>query len=617
MNRISPLNRIARAFAFVLALSWHPAGPQSAQAGDAVVFRSVRVFDGSKVMPPTTVVVRDGLIVGVGPLAGAPDGATLISGEGKTLLPGLIDGHTHTFSAEHLRQAVVFGVTTELDMFTDAGFAARMKSEQAAGNANDRADLRSCGTLATAPGGHGTEYGLKIPTIAKPDEADAFVAARITEGSDYIKIIYDDGHELGIVFPTLSRPTLAAVIKAAHAQKKLAVVHVHALENARAALAEGADGLVHLFFDEPIDDDFIALAVKTKAFVMPTLTVLESVGGKASGASLIADKALSPYLSPSDARALESTFPKRPGADKVLGIPPAAVRKLRAAGVPILAGTDAPNAGTAHGVSIHRELELLVAAGLSPTEALAAATSLPAARFGLTDRGRVATGLRADLVLVEGDPTADIMATRKIVGVWKQGRPVDRDSYRRNVQKQTEQLVKGNATAPPLGSEKGLVSDFEGNTVRAAFGSGWVVSTDSLVGGKSKAEIKLVAGGAGKSKGSLRVRGTIDDRAPPRWAGAMFSPGPTPMAPANLAAKKAIVFRARGDGKTCSIMVFAQSNGFVPSIKTFVAGSEWEEHRFALKDFEGCDAHGLMGVFFGGGAEAGPFDFQIDDVRFE
>ena len=107
----------------------------------------------------------------------------------------------------------------------------------------------------------------------------------------------------------------------------------------------------------------------------------------------------------------------------------AAVARLRAAGVPILAGTDAPSPGTAAGVSIHRELELLVEAGLTPVEALAAATSVPAECFGLADRGRIARGRYADLVLVEGDPTVDIRATRAIVGVWRQGVVVERESF--------------------------------------------------------------------------------------------------------------------------------------------------------------------------------------------
>ena len=99
----------------------------------------------------------------------------------------------------------------------------------------------------------------------------------------------------------------------------------------------------------------------------------------------------------------------------------AAVRQMRRAGVPILAGTDSPAPGSSNGASLHQELELLVKAVLSPTEALAAATSVPARIFGLKDRGRIAPGLRADLLLVRGDPTRDITATRDIVAVWKAG----------------------------------------------------------------------------------------------------------------------------------------------------------------------------------------------------
>jgi imidazolonepropionase-like amidohydrolase len=88
----------------------------------------------------------------------------------------------------------------------------------------------------------------------------------------------------------------------------------------------------------------------------------------------------------------------------------------------ILAGTDAPNEGTTYGAGLHRELELLVEAGLTPVEALRAATSVSAAAFDLNDRGRIAAGARADLLLVDGDPTVDIRTTRNILHVYKRGR---------------------------------------------------------------------------------------------------------------------------------------------------------------------------------------------------
>jgi imidazolonepropionase-like amidohydrolase len=586
-------------------------------ASESIVFRNVRLFDGAKLAPSTTVVVTDGVIVALGQGAQVPEGAKVIEGQGKTLLPGLIDCHTHCFDVAQLRAAAVFGVTTELDMFTSQDFAANMRSEQRSGKGRDRADLVSAGILVTAPGGHGTEYGFSIPTITAPEQAQAFVDARLAEGSDYIKIVYDDGAEIGIPWKTISRETLAAVIRATHARKKLAVVHVLARVKARDALAEGVDGLVHLFIDEPADEPLVRLAVEKKAFVIPTLTVLESVGGK-SGGSLLADEpAFKPFFLPADLRMLKSSFPGRPGNDEKAEIPAATVRKLHAAGVPILAGTDTGNPGTAHGASLHRELELLVAAGLSPAEALAAATSVAADKFGLADRGRIAPGLRADLLLVEGDPTTTIKATRAIVGVWKQGQPIDREAYRTSVAKQTEALAKASASPAPPGSESGLVSDFEGPEVKSSFGNGWAISTDSLVGGKSKAEIAIAPGGAQGSKSSLVIKGTIDDKPEPRWAGAMFSPGPAPMAPANLSGKKAIEFWAKGDGKTCAVMLFYQAKGFVPSLKSFTAGADWKKYHFDLKDFDGFDGSGLMGFFFGGGAQAGPFEFQIDQVRFE
>ncbi|MFC7564468.1 amidohydrolase family protein [Actinomadura namibiensis] len=94
--------------------------------------------------------------------------------------------------------------------------------------------------------------------------------------------------------------------------------------------------------------------------------------------------------------------------------------------MPILAGTDAPIRANANGVSMLAELAHLVRAGLSPRAALAAATSAPAREFGLTDRGRIAPGLRADLLLVDGDPTTDITDLRAITAIWKNGHPVDR-----------------------------------------------------------------------------------------------------------------------------------------------------------------------------------------------
>jgi imidazolonepropionase-like amidohydrolase len=598
---------------FSVVLPRHVAG--GAETGGALVFRDARVFDGAQVLPRATVLVQNGRIAAVGPQLQAPDGARVIDARGKTLLPGLIDSHTHVFGPEVLRAALVFGVTTELDMFMSNAVLARIREELALAESLAIADLRSAGTLVTAPGGHGTEYGVSIPTLSSPEQAQTFVDARIAEGSDYIKIVYDDGKAFGISFPTLSRETLKAVIAAAHARKKLAVVHIGSLQDAREAVQAGADGLAHLFIDRPPKADFGGFVASHHAFVVPTLTVLESVSDRGGGDALARDPAIAPFLSPSGQAELKRSFPARAGAATNYAAAEEAVRQLRAAHVPLLAGTDAPNPGTTHGASMHRELELLVNAGLTPAEALAAATSVPAKQFGLEDRGTIAPGKRADLLLVDGDPTADIKATRKIAGVWKLGVAVDRDTYRADLDKQRAEANRS-AGVPP-GAKLGLVSDFEDGKASARFGAGWQVSTDSLRGGKSKASFKVVENGAQKSKGALLVEGEVDAGLPYAWAGAIFFPGEVPMSPADLSSKKQISFWAKADGRTYSVMLFAPSKFFAPIIQTFVPTTEWKQFTFKLAQFDGYDAHDLAGLFIGAGLPAGKFALQIDEVSFQ
>ena len=496
------------------------------------LFRNVRVFDGEKSLGVKDVLVQNGKVAGIGKLTVA--GATVVDGTGKTLLPGLIDSHTHTWG-DALRTALAFGVTTELDMFTTVDFLKASKQEQAEGKASGRADLFSAGILVTSPGGHGTEYGMVIPTITKPEDAQAFVDARLAEGSDYIKIVVDDGHAYGMKFNTISKETLKAVVDAAHARKKLAIVHVGDLPGARMAIAAGADALIHLFVDQQPDAAFGADVAKQKMFVIPTMTVMQSLGGTGAGTSLTEDKRMLPYLTKVDMAELRKGFQVRVPTHFTAA--ENSVRQLRAAKVPILAGTDAGNPGTAHGSALHRELELLVGAGLTPSEALTAATSNPARAFRLDDRGKIAVGKRADLLLVNGDPTRDITATRDIAGIWKGGVSFDRAAFAKTV-------ADANAAygAKPSDAPGGVISDFNDGSMKASFGAGWNVTTDAVAGGTSTATLNVV-------DSALEIRGTIHGPSPYAWSGAMFSPGPQVFAPADLSAKKAIRSAPKGTAR--------------------------------------------------------------------
>ncbi|MEU8109401.1 amidohydrolase family protein [Nonomuraea muscovyensis] len=373
------------------------------------LIRDVRVFDGERSIATADVVIEGDLIAVVDTGAAHPADVE-IDGTGKTLLPGLIDAHTHVFDGS-LAQALRHGVTTELDMFCLPQVLARQR--RLAAENDDVADLRSAGTLATAPGGHPTQLlaalagtvldGLDVTAIdfvSEPAQAPAFVQARLAEGADYLKIVIDDGTVHGADLPMMTPDIAVALANAAHDAGLRVIAHAITASEVRTALDAGVDGLAHVWTDLAPDDPASRhLAERVRAheiFVVTTLAYFEAIS----------------------AQHVDTADCARPGSSANAA---GALRALRQAGVPLLAGTDATPFVPAHGAGMHRELQLLTEAGLGAEEALAAATSLPARHFGLDDRGRIAPGLRADLVLVEGDPTRDITATGSIADVWRRG----------------------------------------------------------------------------------------------------------------------------------------------------------------------------------------------------
>lgn len=195
-----------------------------ASISNSFAIRDVRVFDGERVIDQANVVVRDGRISAVGQDAAIPSGVEVVDGRGKTVLPGLIDAHTHDWG-EAQRDALRFGVTTELEMMGASQSLAGYRKQRESLARTDQADVFSSGAAVTVPGGHGTEYGFSVPELEAKDDADAFVGARINEGSDFIKLIVDDMHGYGTALrmPTLSQAQVEASIAAAGKRGKLSV----------------------------------------------------------------------------------------------------------------------------------------------------------------------------------------------------------------------------------------------------------------------------------------------------------------------------------------------------------------------------------------------------------
>jgi len=348
----------------------------------------VRVFDGESMSAPRTVILRDGLITGDTDMTGA----RVVDGYGATLLPGLIDAHVHLHDRASLDKLAAHGVTTAFDMACWPVSLVDSLRER-----SGTADVRSAGLPAIGPGGH----HAKLPgmpdaaVVLDPAQARAFVAARIGEGSDYIKVVLEGAGQGGP-----DQATVDALVVAAHAAEKKVFAHAVVAEAYEMALSAGVDAITHLPVGAPLPPDLIARLAEGRTIVIPTLTMMEGI--------------LQAFGAPPQAFA---------------GMLPG-IAALCEAGVPVLAGTDANTEpgvpfNAEHGASLHHELELLVAAGLTCAEALRSATSEPARHLCLPDRGAIRQGLRADLLLVDGDPLADIRATSKVVKVWCAGIEVE------------------------------------------------------------------------------------------------------------------------------------------------------------------------------------------------
>jgi imidazolonepropionase-like amidohydrolase len=421
---------IGKSALFFLVLSLASVFAQSPAPASKQLIRDVRVFDGKKVLDHRSVLIEGGKISRIYGKPVQLTQAEVIDGSGKTLLPGLIDAHVHMTDQVEAgaRQALVLGVTTQLDMFSAGDRLKRVKEVETA-DRTDLADIRTAGVGATVPGGHPTQMGgPPFPTLGPADDVQTFVDARIAEGSDYLKIMHDDGSTWPwkhVPINMMSNSTMRALIEAAHKRGKIAVVHVLSEQQARDAIAAGADGLAHLFIGDTVSPEFARFAAAHHVFIIPTLTTLYLDCGKSQGPTILHDPKLGPYIDSAWRGGME--MPKQDAsANHLCKGTDEALRELVKEGVPILTGTDSPAPGATYGASVHGEMELLVADGMTPVQALAAATSVPAEKFGLRDRGQIREGMRADLVLVDGDPTKNILETRNIVAVWKRGVAVKR-----------------------------------------------------------------------------------------------------------------------------------------------------------------------------------------------
>ncbi len=418
-----------------------------------VALRHVRLIDGSGSAPlvDATVVVDGGRIVALGAEAGVaiPEGAQQIDLTGRSVLPGLISDHSHvglvdgtTVGPQHYTRANVerqlqqwqrHGVTTVTSLGMNAPLFNALRDEAHAGTLKG-ADLfgadRGFGVRNGAPP---VKVGAdQLYTPDTPEQARQMVRDSATRKPDVLKIWVDDfAHTL----PFKMKPEIyRAIIDEAHRLGLRTAAHVYYLDDARDLVESGVDIIAHGIRDRPVDDALIRAMQARGTWYIPTLGLDETFYVWAQRPQWTREPFALAGLQP----ALLAQFDDGAWREKTLSDSAALARnqaslamnqrnlkRLYDSGVNIGFGTDSgANALRVPGVAEHRELQLMVDAGLSPMQALQIATRNAAALLGLKDRGRLAVGGRADLLVVDGDPTTDIAALQRIDAVWQRGERV-------------------------------------------------------------------------------------------------------------------------------------------------------------------------------------------------
>jgi imidazolonepropionase-like amidohydrolase len=423
------------------------------------VVQNVRLIDGTGRPPQAdmTVVFTDGLIQVVRPGAlgsKMPAGAHVVEGNGLTMLPGLINAHGHLALVDgtqnsatyytlpnvlaELRQYEHYGVLDMLSLGLNRDLIYRVQQQQEAGTVDGA-------TVFVADHGIGVDGGApplkhaddQLDQPKTPDEARQAVDAAAARHTNFIKIWVDD---LYGTKPKMQPAIYTAIIDEAHKQHIPVAAHEFYLADAKALVSAGVDVLAHSVRDQPVDAAFIQLMKQHHTWYIPTLTVDESCFVFADHPELLNDPFLVRATSPEELAYLKSDAYRKKVAEDPntarhradFAMASKNLKRLYDAGVHIGFGTDSgANPVRLPGYAEHRELALMVAAGLTPIQAIQCATANNAALLGeaayatavggKSGFGVIVPGKQADFLLVQGDPAHTIADTRKIVSIWHHG----------------------------------------------------------------------------------------------------------------------------------------------------------------------------------------------------
>jgi imidazolonepropionase-like amidohydrolase len=420
--------------------------------------RGARVIDGRGGAPidNATIVIRGGRIVAIGTSSATPipNGAEVVNYTGKTIIPGLISDHSHigifvglkaapeNYNRDsilrQLKQLEAYGVTTVMALGLNGPLFYELRPELHAGRLPG-ADLFGADQGIGVVGGQPSAAVVPVGEnqVSRPETVEMAresIRQMATRKTDMVKIWLDSA---GGLMPKLKPELYSAVIDEAHKNGLRVAAHIYDLDDAKAVVRVGVDVIAHGVRDKPVDPEFIDMMKAQSVWYIPTIVLDYTNFVFAEQPSWTREPFFQRALHP----AVRAQLNDADYRERTLALPATAknrtavttnkqnLKAVHDAGVRVGFGSDSGVGLRIPGVAEHLELALMVEAGLTPMQAITSATSNAAALLKLDDRGVLASGKLADLVILDGDPTADISNSRKIHAVWHRGKkaagPID------------------------------------------------------------------------------------------------------------------------------------------------------------------------------------------------